>query len=576
MAEEKPIFELGSKKLGVPISSGGFYMCAGPSDPPGIEEKQNSYSKLDFTGQPGTGSGLYYSLVFNLAKWGWEVEKADEWIEVSPTHKEYYDRTAATKQMLESTIKQGLISAAQTAADYELMSHDVRKYREILDYFKSKDENLLRSMFIDQVDIHTDLPGQPIALRTIVSRWPTIIADFQNLKESDEDYKEIAKNYDVSIAEAVILSTKNKLFKQWKKMFLETAKSRYTMLQGLLASRKKTITEYKEWLKPYIARFRMTRLGGERMMSRSNTLKTFVDITGISTFANGIRLYVWRPMKFAEHRKPLGEIKPIKDLKGGFVMNPYDDYVRDNIILNKDSGLVKIYPWLGKKLKYCKKCGKYYPEETQKCKKCNSLMLLDKVYADQVVNEQILTSWGPQKGLDPTELYYMFIDVDIFRSGTRLQVGELEDIIFTNKMFVLSQNIMLVKLLELWCRDRELENYIDEMLGVKMDDKSIDDIVREEFLELYESEKEKKEREKGLPNENEKKRIVRNMEMAKTMKEYAETISKIKKPFSGFTFLKHGPYERDFKDRVSKQYIKFASVQLGSITAFMKAKMGVE
>jgi crotonobetainyl-CoA:carnitine CoA-transferase CaiB-like acyl-CoA transferase len=36
-------------------------------------------------------------------------------------------------------------------------------YKEILGYFARKDEHALKAMFIDQVDVHTDLPGQPIA-----------------------------------------------------------------------------------------------------------------------------------------------------------------------------------------------------------------------------------------------------------------------------------------------------------------------------------------------------------------------------------------------------------------------------
>jgi hypothetical protein len=567
--EEKPIFELCSKDgiLDTKTASKkqkdvwGKYLCLGPSKEPGFEENQNGYSRLNFTGQPGTGSGMYYSLVFNLTKWGWHVDKADEWIEVSPSHKEYYDRTVSTKQMLESTIKQGLISAAQSVADYELMSHDIRKYKEILSYFQNKDENLLRSMFIDQVDVHTDLPGQPIALRSIVGRWPTMIVDFMRLNDNDKIPKDIARDYEISIAEAVILSTKNKLFIQWKKLFGETAKNRYAMLRGLVSSRKKTIDEYKEWLKPYIARFRMTRLGNERIGGRSESLKTFVDITGMQTFGNQIRLFVWKPMKIAEHKKPLTEIRPTLGITNGFVIEPYDDYVRNELILG-ENGLAKIYPWLRKEVKQCPKCKKYCPKDATKCmdRKCGNLFVESKFYADEIVNDKILPNWTAERGLDPTEPYYMFIDINVFRDGTRLQVGELEDITFTNKMFVISQNIMLVKILELWCRDRELENYIDEMLGMRSDDMSIEDLVKQEIEDLREK-----------PEEDKK------VDLPKSIDSYKKTFQEFKKYYSkNFAFMKGGPYERDMKDRISKQYMKFAGAQLGAITAFLKAKMGVE
>jgi hypothetical protein len=571
MVTEKPIFELcPSNGPGVPNpgdvkpKAWGSYLCLGPKEAPGVEEGMNAYSKLNFTGQPGTGSALYYALTFSLPKMGWYVQKADEWIDVSPTHKEYYERTAATKQMLESTIKTGLTSAAQAVADYELMSHDLRKYKEILEYFKSKDEHILRSMFIDQVDVHTDLPGQPIAMRTIVSRWPTIIADFMRLDDSDDKPDSISKKYDISKAEAVILATKNKLFKEWKKLFKETAKERYVRIMGLVKSRQRTIEEYRDWVKPYIARFKMTRLGGERAGVRKETLRTFVDITGLSSFINQIRLFVWKPMKFAEHKKPFTE------MTGKFVFNPYDKYVRDKIILNTETGLSSkdFYPWLAKKKKYCPDCKKYYPEDTKRCKneKCGCLMLEDKCYADEIVEKEILPNWNSSNGLDPSELYYMFIDMNVIRDGTRLQVGELEDITFTNKMFVLSQNIMLVKILELWCRDRELENYIDEMLGIKFNDREIEEIAKEEFPELYGGKSPEE------LTEEEKKKIERE----KKLQEY-RNIFKIKLPSSPkFITMKSGFYERDMKDRISKHYAKYAASQLAVISAFIKAKMGVE
>jgi hypothetical protein len=222
------IFELGNLE-GVPDNAAnretlGLFVCIGPTRPSGLEEIHNRYSKLNFTGQPGTASEIYFSLLFHLPKIEWSIAKIDEWIEVSPSHREYYERTTSTKQALESTIKTGLASAAQSVADFELMSHDVRKYKEILEYFQSKDENVLKSMFIDQVDIHTDLSNQPIALRTIVSRWPTIIADFMRINDNDTEPDKIAKDYDISKAEAVVLATKNKLYQKWKKLFGDAAK----------------------------------------------------------------------------------------------------------------------------------------------------------------------------------------------------------------------------------------------------------------------------------------------------------------------------------------------------------------
>jgi hypothetical protein len=557
---DKPIFDLGKIAFGTKQIM-GYYVCVTPTKPPGFEEEDNKGISVNFTGKPGTASSVYYSLFFQLPKWGWSIAKADEWIEVAPTHKEYYERTMATKQMLESTIKTGLTSAAQAVADFELMGHDLRKYREILGYFNKKDEHLLKAMFVDQVDVHTDMPGQPISMRSIAPRWPTIIADFMRLEDGDDAPEKVQKKLNISRAEAVILVTKNKLYKNWKEYFKNVAKERYELLRGLVEARRKTINEYKEWLKPYIARFKMTKLGGERSAIRKRTLEAFADITGIANFANSIRVFAWRNLKTAEFKKPALEIKA-KD----FAIYPYDNYLRENLILGP-GGLASetYYPWLKNKRKYCSKCEKYLPSGLTECPQCGSINLEDKLYVDEIVEKKILPMWKERKmGLDPFELYYMFLDFDITRLGTRLPSGELEDITFDFKICIMSQNILLLKLLELECRSMELELYIDEMLGIRLEEKTISEIVMEEFPELYPKKKTSgyKEYMRGLRD---------------NFGAYTSFLKKIKTPkFGNLRFFRPGPYESNFKERITKQFSTVAGSHFVSVVNFLKGKMGVE
>ena len=556
---DKPILDLGSI-ANVRNPSFGYYVCVTPVQPPEFEEDDNKGISVNFTGKPGTASTVYYQLFFQLPKWGWTIAKADEWIEVSPTHKEYYERTISTKQMLESTIKTGLTSAAQSVADFELMNHDLRKYKEILGYFNKKDEHSLKAMFVDQVDVHTDMPGQPISMRSIAPRWPTIIADFMRLKDEDDTPEKVQKALDLSRAEAVILVTKSKLYKNWKEYFKNTAKERYELLKGMVAARRKTIEEYKEWLKPYIARFRMTKLGGERSALRKSSLESFTDITGIATFTNVMRVFAWRTLKSSDFKKPAAEIKKI------YSVNPYDDYIRENIILNTEDGLAsnKFYPWLRNPRKYCSKCKKYFPAGITECPNCGSISLEEKFLADQVVEERILPLWERrEKGIDPYEWYYLFLDFDIKRLGARLPSGELEDITFNFKIAVISQNVLLVKLLELECRSMELEQYIDEMLGIKIEEKSISEIVAEEFPELYPKKKISgyKEYMKGLRG---------------SFDAYTGFLKKIKAPKLGkLRFFKPGPYEKDFRERITKNYSTVAGAHFVGVVNFIKEKMGV-
>ncbi|MFH1474076.1 MAG: hypothetical protein ABIE55_04275 [Candidatus Aenigmatarchaeota archaeon] len=544
--------------LGMRIESDptlGMFVCSGPVAPPGKEKYADQNVELNFTGKPGEASGLYYALFFQLPKWAWYIQKADEWIEVSPTHKEYYDRTMATKQMLESTIKTGLSSAAQAVADFELMSHDLRKYKEILTYFAKKDEHSLKAMFIDQVDVHTDVS----MVRTIAPRWPTIIDDFQSLTDDDLEAGAISKKYKISKAEAVILVTKNKLYKQWKNMFGASVRERYERIKGMVESRRKSIKEYKKWLKPYIARFSMTKLGGERRAVRDSTLKSFADITGVATFTNGIRIFAWRFFKTEETRKAAAE------KKDGFALNPYDDYVRERFILDPFIGLASIYPWLNNDRKYCPKCKKYSPSGVILCPKCGSTNLLNKKFADEIVEEQILPAWKRgEMGLDPYEMYYIFTDYKIMRLGTRLPVGELEDITFNMSNFVVSQNILLVKILELKCRDIELEQYIDEILGVKVEERQISEIVMDEFPELF-----PKQEVSGY------RKFIN--ELSQSGKAYTSFLKKVKTPRSSrISFFKRGPYEHVFRERLSKHYAKQVAPYFFGIVKFIIEKMGVE
>ncbi|MFH8080827.1 MAG: hypothetical protein QXO84_03040 [Candidatus Aenigmatarchaeota archaeon] len=238
---------------------------------------------LDLTFPLGGGTGMMLGLIFQLGKWGYDVVKMSSSITVSPAFTEYYQKTIEEKRKLEEQMKAGFASLSTAISDYELLMHDVRKYAEYLNYFrdverakkkleeakKNKDEkkikeaeeeikrakHVLKAIFVDQVDVHT---GEGISLRSIAVRWPTIISDFLSLTEDYEDPKEIVKALDgkIPLAEAMILATKSKLFKNWLTYFYDVVKSRYTTLMSLAEARKKSIEEYRNALKPVISRYK--------------------------------------------------------------------------------------------------------------------------------------------------------------------------------------------------------------------------------------------------------------------------------------------------------------------------------
>ena len=218
----------------------------------------------------------------------------------------------AQKQKLMETIKAGLMSAAQAVADYELLAHDARRYREIIDYFKAgkKDEHVLRSLFVDRVDAYT---GEGYSLITMARRWPTIISDFLRMRDEWTDVNEIRRNLDVPLAEAAVLKTKNELYKEWKRLFLPALKERYARIQALAEARKKSIEEYKKWLKPYIARFKMIKEKLESAPAAFINDPYMNPGFGQSQAVAGVKIWCWKPFIPPELRKPaMGPLKKFK------------------------------------------------------------------------------------------------------------------------------------------------------------------------------------------------------------------------------------------------------------------------
>lgn len=451
MVIEKPIFNLSQIKSKPRSKWLEWFHCWVPE-----KGSVGTASTLNFTGPVGSGSAIFYSFVFWLPKEDWVVKKADEWIEVSPTHAQYYQLTQAQKSTLEEKIRVGITTAAQIVGEYEMMLHDLRKYKEIVDALKKNDEHTLRAIFVDQVDVHT---GEGVSLRTIVARWPTIIYDFMKLGD-EEDPDEIAKKLEISKAEAVILATKNKLYKEWKELFGREVMQRYERLQSLVNSRKKLVEEYRNWLKPYIAKYKMIKLRLEIPDQRKAMPFSTFESAGQATFVNGIKLWAW--LNFRVFELGFTERAPPKEF-----VYPYDPVVRDIILYGKKlkiSPLADIYPFLRKKL------SKDEAKELQVVK-ARIVPVNDARYADKLA-DQIVDDWiNGRNGWNPNFMYYEFLEIDISRAGLKLPAGEVEDIAFDIKMYLVSQNILLLKMLELKCREIEFEKYIEEIIGTKEEER---------------------------------------------------------------------------------------------------------
>jgi len=512
---------------------------------------------LNFTTEMGGCSGLYWAYVFQMPKWAYNVAKVDEWMEASPAHTDTYNLLVGQRQRIEGQIKQGLQSAAQAVTDYELIAHDARRYREILDYFRDEkkrgDEHVLRSLFVDRVDAHT---GEGYSMITMAKRWPTIITDF--IRMGQEKYIEdkvewsienIEKKLDVTQAEATVLRTKNNMFQQWKKMFRPTVAERYARIQAMAGARKKSIDDYKTWLRPYVVRHKMMKEIGENTSSHSVNSSFFTPGFGSQTSMSNVRLWVWKSFPIGEKRKPDAQLSTITDSKGkngvGWMIDPLDDFVRK---------------WAKRiEYRYGLRPGTYDDDDIRK-------LLGDPVngWATKFSPHQ---AEGAVMKMVPTELYYVLFDININKAIVKVPPpagGEAEDITLDPlRTWICSQNVMLVHLLELDAREKAFENELDEMLGTRN--------VENDFLDRS------KRLLKGQDWEKEEKTAKAN-----AARRFTSRISRGYGRCRGWSsnnisryFIRPGPYESVFYERVVKMYLVEVGGLYGQQVNFWKSKAGV-
>lgn len=553
---------------------------------------------LDFTAPLGKCTGIYYSLMFQLPKWGFVRYKIDEWVFVSPAFREYYELTLRQKETLEATIKAGLASVATAISDLELVMHDLRKYKEFLDYYtkiekgknlvkegkKEEGEKLLKegdqslkAVFIDMVDAHT---GPGIALREIAIRWPTIIADFMKLTDEDIEPEKIAKKLNVSEAEGVVLATKNKLYLEWRdKLFGDTVKRRYETLRRMVEARKKSVQEYKEMLKPSIARYKMITDALSSAGGRAILYKSFFRPDAQALSIDFMRLYAWKPFAVEEKYKVVRttfdkvsvakagfeeeEIELIAKWKEG-LGEKFDGYVYALPIEPSIDEIVR---------KMIPKIEAEYNVKLNAIDLYNAREMLLKQFKDSIGGIS-MEAWV----FSP---YYVFLDIPIARTVLRIPPAgpELEDIWVENFIaYTQTQNFIICHCLELIARDKQLENYISQMLGEAgakgKEIESIEEIVKEEFPEIYKKEEEKK------PSY----RLSSSDRAYLQRKKFIQQVNNIKKMISDFfkslgfemmIFRAYGPYEFIPNDRMTKFYQPITARHFNLVRDFLKTKFEV-
>lgn len=443
--------------------------CANDTSMGWIHKSPNVDFRFNPTVLVPTITEFLMTFVNQLAnRWEFRVLKVSEFIESSTTHP-YFQGLIKQKHELIRQVKEGLAHVDRAISDVELLAHDARRYREILKFFAEEDEHSLKAMFIDQVDVH--LP-EGVSLRSIAPRWPTIIADFQEL--SDKEYKvdKIMKKIEVNKAEAVVLATKVRLYKKWKDYFGKEVKDRYKRILERLHGRKASIEEYRNWIRPLIRKIMMMReVDDSYLMTHMN----YPMGAGIPTALENIEYWAITKWEGTEPISPHKEPREIIVTSGTgvekhgmgtarkgavpkFKVEPYDDVVKQ-----------------------------FIPE----IEKLHGVKLDEKDVLK--ARRRLYTEFSP--GVQVYAFLRIPVSIQIFKLATG---QECEDVDFNHiTLYFMTHNILLIKLLEIIAEEKKLDVYIDELLGKKVVGeegiiKEIDELLKEEFPEIYGEKEEKK------------------------------------------------------------------------------------
>jgi len=531
----------------------------------------NMRTYLDLTSDPGVSSRIITPFLYFLGRHNFRRYKVYEWSEVSPVSAQFYQITMQQKQQLENQIKQGLSSISSSISDFDLLLHDQREYRRFIEYFeniekgkKTKNEDLmmrneqtLKSIFIDQVDVHT---GEGIALKLIASRWPTIIVDFLKLKDEDTEPKKISEKLKVTEAEGVVLATKNKLYLQWRELFKETVLGRVNRISELVEARRKSIQEYRNFLRPTIERFRNIRELGETPEGREFLYRAGGWVRRAVSEAYSVdvqMIWCWKGMSLPDIFKRAKEafIETHDLMKFPRFPKGFKEWLKAEVPTWTDSeknefrtirdyhtGIEPIDKWV---LAFIPGAERVWNVK---------LRAIDILRARNWMMEDAMSAFSPFT----TWPYFKVWEFQIVRGVTRYADGvEGENpMFFKFSPYLDTQNVVLMRYIELTAKRLNEENYITDMLGESAEGKRVAEIIQERYPELTTK----------YPELFGTRFVTRPKIIEKEMKKVTETRNKvisaattaIRNWASSITrgLVKSAPYETNFENLITRPYFR--------------------
>ncbi|GEM_PF-879329 len=574
---------------------------------------------LDLEFPMGTGSGVYISLMFQLGKWGYARADVKHTIDVSPVYKEYYSLIMDQKEKLEGQVKNGFASLTQAIQDFELIDHDLRKYAEYLKWFRDLErakrdleevkkkndkpkieeaeknykekQHIIKAMFIDQVDAHT---GESVSLRGIAPRWPTIIADFMDLYDEDVTDKDIQDRLNIPRAEAIILKTKNELYRYWKETFLTNIISRYKRLKQMALARKFSIKDTADDLVPIISRYKSIKDARFDMKGAAEATYNWSRLDAQAIALDEWEVWAWKP--FIVKEEPFPNVRfaetPISLNEAGFNKEEREQLKKSGT--SEISFPMPAIPIMDRHVRNIMKMIesdhgiKLSVKSVVECAQdINKRFSTPDVYSTRRTGQSSAVESGPRWEFSSQ---YIFLRIPILRYVLKLpNGGMMEDMVFSPmQSFNATQNIIIGHMLEIKAIREKERREIALLLGLETEKlgesggiTGLDDILKAEYPEFDFEEGKVKEKWEEKEKKEEKEKLNKFKENFENFKEKFENFrgksKKILKKLGldPLLFWYPTPYEKMMAERMTKMIQRGPGMAFLEVDQFLKKKAGV-
>ncbi len=572
-----------------------------------VSQPFEGYGNIVYVTRTGRTRQVFNALMDWLDGSNFDKYVFDKWIEVRPSSGQFYQTIMGQKYDLQARVKQALISISQSVSDLELLEHDIRKYQEFENYLrdaamdvnvsdKKKREELikrkklaqmaLKTIFVDQVDYHAGGTGQgPGRLSMAFMRnnniMPTIVDDFMAMESIDDIESGPLKN--LQTVEKNMLRVKWKLYEEWLKTFRNEVERRLSRLNQLKRSREKTLEQFREWAKPLIVREMAIRDGFSDEANRLDvTMRLGNEYESLGepvsmTFTNVI---AFKRLSTVELQKTPSELIQKQSEKVPEITNIYDELAKI-LIFDENVGLRVKYPWITPAW-------------------VNSV----KGWCLSQVKKKMLGGYSQ---------YLIMTNVRFFTKTTTYRNNfEVETGVYAFDNFMVTPNIMFVKMVEFKAREEEVRRYINQMLGIKDERKTLRyTVVDGKYKVLKSSEKPAKQLGDNefssydellarYPDSDYKIEFIPQKEKESSLKkifnldfdfllhkfpmsgsefhgsDYDKYIFKqFKKRMGMSIYFRPTPYEKDFFDRIAQFHMVNVGISAGVMRGVVKKAMGV-